>query len=271
METVRFKRIIDVLEQIVERGPQSLSQISNRVSIPTSSTHDLLKAMTLAGMLQMSGKDYELGPSTYRLAFDIQDSFSITNIATSELDKLAHRVGFDVYLAVRSGIHVMYAARFRGNEGLKVTIPLGQSLYCHATAVGKTFAAFDPMLQKSVLAGPLKKITPKTIIDPKALEREFNRIKTHKICISNEESLTGIIGISLPIMSADGRILAASHVSAFKDKMSNSLMKELCFELNEATKQIELLIASSPTTKRSSKIEESRIRNFNSLTSVKNI
>ena len=72
-------------------------------------------------------------------------------------------------------------------------------------------------------------------------------------------------------MSADGRILAASHVSAFKDKMSNSLMKELCFELNEATKQIELLIASSPTTKRSSKIEESRIRNFNSLTSVKNI
>jgi DNA-binding IclR family transcriptional regulator len=127
------------------------------------------------------------------------------------------------------------------------------------------------MLQKSVLAGPLKKITPKTIVDPKALEREFNRIKTHKICISNEESLTGIIGISLPIMSADGRILAASHVSAFKDKMSNSLMKELCFELNEATKQIELLIASSPTTKRSSKIEESRIRNFNSLTSVKNI
>jgi DNA-binding IclR family transcriptional regulator len=271
MEPVRFTRIFEVLELIVERGPQSLSQISNRVKIPTSSTHDLLKAMTLAGMLQVAGKDYELGPTTYRLAFDIQDSFSIINIATPELEKLARQVGFDVYLAVQSGLYVMYAARFRGNEGIKVMIPLGQSLYCHATAAGKTFAAFDPMLQKSILSGPLKKITPKTIIDTKSLEREFNRIKAHKISISNEESFTGIIGISTPITDAAGRIVAATHVSAFKDKLSSARMKELCAELAIATKQIEVLIEAGSSTKRLGKAEETRIRNGYYLTSVKNL
>ena len=72
MESERLKRIFEVLEHVASRGPQSLSQISNRVAIPTSSTHDLLKAMTRAGILQAHGKEYDLGPATYRLAFDGQ-------------------------------------------------------------------------------------------------------------------------------------------------------------------------------------------------------
>ena len=255
MESERLKRIFEVLEQVAARGPQSLSQISNRVSIPTSSTHDLLKAMARAGILQAHGKEYDLGPMTYRLAFDVQDRFSIINIATPELEKLAQLVGFDVYLAVQSGAHVMYAARFRGNEGIKVMIPLGQSLYGHATAAGKIFAAFDSELQKTILAGSRKKITPKTITDPKALEREFMRIKSRRISISNEESFEGIIGISTPITGIDGRIIAATHISAFKGKLDSVRMKKLCAELGKSTLRIEEVIAGGPNMKQFNKVE----------------
>ena len=257
MESERLKRIFAVLEQVAARGPQSLSQISNRVSIPTSSTHDLLKAMTQAGILQEHGKEYDLGPMTYRLAFDVQDRFSIISIATGELEKLAHLVGFDVYIAVQSGVHIMYAARFRGNEGIKVMIPLGQSLYVHATAAGKIFGAYNLELQKTVLSGRLKKITPKTITDPRALEREFMRIKKHRISISNEESFEGIIGISTPIIGSDGRIIAATHISAFKSSLDSVRMKQLCAELGKATLRIEKLIAEGPQIKQFTKIPPS--------------
>lgn len=246
MESERLKRIFEVLEYLVANGPRSLSQISNRVSIPISSTHDLLKGMTKARLLQASGKDYDLGPVAYRLAFDVQDCFSIIKVATPELEKLAQLVGFDVYLAVQSGIHVMYAARFKGNESIKIMIPLGQSLYAHATAAGKIFAAFDPELQKTILNGSRKKITPKTITDSKALEREFLRIKTRRISISNEESLEGIIGISTPITGADGRIVAATHISAFKGNLDSVAMKKLCSELGKATIRIEKLFSAGP-------------------------
>lgn len=255
MESERLKRIFEVLEQVAARGPQSLSQISNRVSIPTSSTHDLLKAMTRAGILQVHGKEYDLGPVTYRLAFDVQDRFSIINIATPELEKLAQLVGFDVYLAVQSGVHVMYAARFRGNEGIKVMIPLGKSLYGHATAAGKIFAAFDPELQKIILSGPRKKITPKTITDQKALEREFIRIKSRRISISNEESFEGIIGIATPITGIDGRVIAAAHISAFKGKLDSARMKKLCTELGKATLRIEESIEVGPNINQITKSE----------------
>jgi IclR family acetate operon transcriptional repressor len=257
MESERLKRIFEVLEHVASRGPQSLSQISNRVAIPTSSTYDLLKAMTRAGILQAHGKEYDLGPATYRLAFDVQDRFSIINIAAQELEKLAQLVGFDVYLAVQSGAHVMYAARFRGNERIKVMIPLGQSLYGHATAAGKIFAAFDPELQKTILNGALKKITPKTITDPKALEREFMRIKSRRISISNEESIEGIIGISTPITGIDGRVIAATHISAFKGKLDSVRMKKLCSELGKATLQIEESIAAGPQITQFTKSEPS--------------
>ncbi|MBI3428513.1 MAG: IclR family transcriptional regulator [Actinobacteria bacterium] len=244
MESARLKRIFEVLEQVADRGPQSLSQISNRAGIPTSSTHDLLKAMARAGILQVSGKDYDLGPITYRLAFDVQDRFSIINVATPELERLAQLVGFDVYLAVQSGSHVMYAARFRGNEEIKVVIPLGQTLYRHSTAAGKIFVAFDPELRKLVLSSPRKRVTPRTITDAKALERELNRIKSRRISISNEESFEGIIGIATPIAGSDGRIVAAAHISAFKGSLDSARMKKVCSELGKATLRIEESLAT---------------------------
>ena len=270
MESIRFRRIFGVIALIVERGPQSLSQISNRISIPTSSTHDLLKAMSLAGILRASGKDYELGPMTYKMAFDIQGSFSIVNVASPELEKLAEQIGFDVYLAVQSGLHVMYAARFRGKEGAKILFPLGNTLYRHATAAGKTFAAFDPIIQKSVLSSPLKKLTPKTIVDPKCLEIEFTRIKKHRISVSNEESFTGIMGLSTPIIGADGRIVAATHISAFKVELNSVRIKELCAVLAVATKKIEGLIEAGSGTEHKVKVEK-LIRDSNYLKIVKSL
>jgi len=244
MESSRLKRIFEVLEQVAARGPQSLSQISNRISVPTSSMHDLLKAMVRAGMLQASGKDYDLGPLSYRLAFDVQERFSIINVATPELERLAQQVGFDVYLAVQSGSHVMYAARFRGNQEIKVVIPLGQTLYRHATAAGKIFAAFDPELRKLVLSSPRKKVTSRTITDAKALERELNLIKSRRISISNEEAYEGIIGICTPITGIDGRIIAAAHISGFKGRLDSARMKKVCTELGKSTLRIEEALAS---------------------------
>lgn len=243
LESDRLKRIFSVLERLTAHGPQTLTEVSTALSLPVSSTHDLLKAMIKAGMAESTKKGYDIGPATARLSFKVQDRFDMVKVAAPELEKLVERVGFDVYLAIRTGNQVMYAARFRGRQGVNIDIPLGLPLYRHATAVGKLFAAFDREIRQELLANPRAKLTPQTRTDAQALERDLTRIRSRGISVSREEAVAGIIGIATPIHNATNRIVGAAHISALKNTLAGGRLQDVCIELQKTTVAIEHLLA----------------------------
>lgn len=243
MDSERLARMFEVLQDISARGPRTLTQIAKDLSIPTSSAHDLLKAMAQANILQNSGRGYDLGQRTYRLAFDVQDRFEIINLAGPLMENLAELVGFDVYLAVRTGHQVMYAAKFHGRSEVKVEIPLGRPLYRHATSAGKLFAAFDADIRQSVLDNPKVQLTARTLTDNAMLMRDLSNIRKKSLSFSNEEAVEGIIGIATPIMNSDGRIIAAAHISALKGALEPERMNLVCAELGKTTSHIQSLLA----------------------------
>lgn len=242
MNPDRFSRTFDVLDLLVLRPDGlRLTEISQTLGAPVSSTHNLLQTMVAAEVATVSDDlRYMIGPRIVRLGIRIINSIEVRSAARRHLEKLAQTVGNDVYLAVKSGNRVVYVDRFVGSQPVTVNIRLGESLALHATAVGKLFAALVPEMQKRVLTRPLPKATAYTITDAAELTKEFEKIRAEGSSVSQEESFEGIVGMAVPVYNDAGDLLAAIHVSALSAGLTEERVKHVIEEASTVARLIEL-------------------------------
>lgn len=225
----RYTRTFDVLDLLVARpGGMTVTEISKRLGLPISSSHNLLQRMAAAEVVNVTEDlRYSLGPRAVRLGIRIVDSLEVRATARPHLQELARATGEDIYLAVPLGRRVTYVDRAPGSRPVTVDIRLGQSLFLHATAVGKLFSALDETTRRRLLSEPRPVLTEHTLTGAAELEAELARIRERGAAVSREEAITGITGLAVPIRDAHGTAVAAIHISALRAWMSPEVEQEL--------------------------------------------
>lgn len=245
----KVERVVRVLDHVLgqhERGA-SLSAVAESLDGPLSSTHDLLRSMVAAGLLQVDAqKLYRTGPAFMRLAVAAVEQVDVVAAARPHLRQLVQEIGHDVYLAIRIGDDVTYVERFAGLQRAGLDIRLGDPVPLHSSAVGKLFAALSPDLAERALSGDLVALTPRTITSPESLRRELQVIRDREFALSIEETITGIIGFAAPVLDRDQRLVAAVHVSAFKDNLMNSDMADITRAASECAGVVRAALTSQP-------------------------
>jgi DNA-binding IclR family transcriptional regulator len=189
---------------------------------------------------------YSIGPRAVRLAIRTVDGLEVRNVARRYLEELARGTGEDVYLAVRIGRRVVYVERVPGTRTVTVGIRLGQSLYLHATSVGKLFAAHHPQLHQQLLSGPRPRLTERTLVDRADLERELADIRANGYSVSREEAIPGIIGLATPVYDAYGTLTAAIHVSVLLAHLAPGQEKDILDAARNAAALIEAELGRQP-------------------------
>lgn len=225
----RYSRTFDVLELLVGRSDgMTVTEISKRLGLPISSSHNLLQRMVTAEVANVTADlRYSIGPRAVRLGIRIVDGLEVRTLARRHLQDLARTTGEDVYLAVRLGRRVTYVDRMPGSHPVSVDIRLGQSLFLHATSVGKLFAAYEPPLRRRLLNEPRPVLTEHTLTEPAVLEAELDRIAERGYSLSREEAIIGVVGLAAPIRDAYGGVVAAIHISALRMRMTPELEASL--------------------------------------------
>ena len=225
----RYSRTFDVLELLVGRSDgMTVTEISKRLGLPISSSHNLLQRMVTAEVANVTADlRYSIGPRAVRLGIRIVDGLEVRSLARRHLQELARTTGEDVYLAVRLGRRVTYVDRMPGSHPVSVDIRLGQSLFLHATSVGKLFAAYEGPLRRRLLTEPRPVLTEHTLTEPAELEAELGRIAEQGYSLSREEAIIGVVGLAAPIRDAYGAVVAAIHISALRMRMTPELEASL--------------------------------------------
>lgn len=218
----RFSRTFDVLDLLVGHPEgMTLTEIVKRLDLPTSSAHNLLRRMVAADVVGMTEDlRYSIGPRAIRFGIRVVDRLEVRAAARPVLVELARETGEDVYLAVRLGDQVSYVDRVAGTRPVSVNIRFGQSIYLHATSVGKLFAAHVPQLRERLFTEPRPRLTPNTLTSVEELEAELDAIVTTGIAFSREEAIPGISGLAVPVHDISGAIVAAIHISALTAQLS---------------------------------------------------
>lgn len=223
MNPARLDRALAVLGYLAaHHDGRSLSHLATDLSLPMSSTHDLLQALIEIDAVRLaSPRTYALGPRAVSLGLSIAESVDLRKVARPFLRELTEEIGENVYLALRTGDDVVYADRYEASQLLSVTIKLGGGRPLHGSAVGKLLAAFDPGLESKVLSSSrLEPFTPYTLVNRERLRAEYAAVRERGYSVSDGESVEGIIGLATPIVDADRAVVAAVHVSAPRGRLS---------------------------------------------------
>jgi IclR family transcriptional regulator, acetate operon repressor len=239
----RLTRIFDVVDQLASHGPLTVTQLSSRLGLPLSSTHDLVKAMVDARVLHGSGRTYSLGPRAVRAALNVLDSVALPRVAAHHLDLLVQRIGYDVYLAMATGTRVVYVSRHPGRQRINLDIPLGRSLQLHCTAVGKLFAAHRPDVYRAMVDRDRPAPTPHTRTTQVQLDRDMAAIRSRGFSLSRGESIRGVLGLATPVRAPDGSLVAAVHVSALRNALPASEIPGVVAAMHETSSAIEAELA----------------------------
>ena len=246
MNPDRYLRTFDVLNLLVKhKEGLRLTEIKEALNLPVSSVHNMLQTMVTAEVATVSDDlRYSIGPRAVSLALRTLQSLNIRTVSRRFLQDLVKAIGDDVYLAVRVGKRVFYADRCLGTQRISLDIRLGEPLFLHSTATGKLYAAYDSKLGNQALAGKLPRMTPTTITEPQALEREFLLIRSQGFAKSDGESVEGIVGYAVPILDSKGDIVAAIHASVLAQRATKAHERRLLGATKECADQIQRQIGS---------------------------
>ncbi len=246
MNPDRYLRTFDVLNLLVKhKEGLRLTEIKEALDLPVSSVHNMLQTMVTAEVATVSDDlRYSIGPRAVSLALRTLQSLNIRTVSRRFLQDLVKAIGDDVYLAVRVGKRVFYADRCLGTQRISLDIRLGEPLFLHSTATGKLYAAYDSKLGNQALAGKLPRMTPTTITEPQALEREFLLIRSQGFAKSDGESVEGIVGYAVPILDSKGDIVAAIHASVLAQRATKAHERRLLGATKECADQIQRQIGS---------------------------
>lgn len=128
---------------------------------------------------------------------------------------------------------------------IEIGVRAGSELALHGSAQGKVALAFGhPTLREQLRKRRLEAITPKTIVDQHALDREIDLVRQQGYAVAPEETLAGINAVAVPIFSRAGVIAASLAIVASIQYLPADPPSEILTSLADVAKQIEILLCN---------------------------
>ncbi len=214
--TVVSERALLILEVIAKsEEPLSLNELMTHIGLPKATTHRFTSLLERLGFVQrtMDGKRYEIGYRLSELAIDaMRHSFQLAP-RRAILSALVAELKETCNITMLDGMELIYLDRVESDWPLQIRLKTGSRVPLHCTASGKLFLSLaPPSLRSALRAQPLKKYTPRTIVDYAALETELDKIRKTQIGIDNEEFIEGMTAIAIPVFDSKKNICATIAV-----------------------------------------------------------
>ncbi|UMG94149.1 IclR family transcriptional regulator [Nocardioides sp. TF02-7] len=188
----------------------TLAELVRRSGLHKATTHRLAGELVRHRLLDRTEGGYRLSGGLFELGMRASVERSLLELAMPFLQDLYERTHETVHLGVREGHHVVYVAKIGGHRQARAPSRTGGRMSLHCTGIGKALLAHsNPRLRAEVLAGPLPRRTPHTIVAPGLLERQLRAAVEEGVAFEREESALGIACVAAPVL-LDGHELAAA-------------------------------------------------------------
>lgn len=240
-------RGLDILECFVTEGSAlTLAEISRSVGLTTPTTHRLLKALALRGMVVDDGnRRYSLGPAVMRLALAVMNRANdLIAIGGPTLERLRALTNETVSLHTILGDERVCIAELVSPEPIRMESGVGHVHPLFAGAAGKVLIAWDDE-QISRLPPKLPKLGPSTIATRAELETELAHVRSRGYATSVNELVVGASSIAVPIFDSSGSVAAAINIAGPAERWNAARIAKLAPAVLEEARRLMQLLASS--------------------------
>jgi len=192
-----------------DRVSLGVTEVAQELGIHKSTVSRLMAALEQRGFVRRVGERFVPGLELARLARAADPVTPIVERALPVMERLASATGEAVTLGVPRGGQVDYVAQRDGGHIVGVADWTNRSTTIHASASGKVLLAYAGIR----LPETLERHTPKTIVDPSALERDLDRTRLRGYAQIRDELEVGLTAVAAPVFDRTGSCVAALAVS----------------------------------------------------------
>jgi len=205
-------RTLDLFEVFARvQGPLSLTELSNLLGSPASSTHALVKTLRQRGYVYVLEDRKLIFPTKRILAVSelIAKSDPIIEIFHPEMKKLLEATDETIILGKRQGDYVTYLEVMESSRTIRYSAKPGDIKPLHSSAIGKAMlsALSDPELLAIMRRVGLKKVTDATVTTIDALLEEIKLSRSKNLFITRGENVPDVMAMAVCIK------LGNEHVS----------------------------------------------------------
>jgi IclR family transcriptional regulator, KDG regulon repressor len=214
-------RILECLEE--GDGGLSLAEVTARAGVIKTSSFRILYTLARMGYVQKdeeAGK-YTLTLQTANLGRKVFKDIGLARVARPHMTDLRDRFQETVNLAVLRDGEFLYIDILESAHSFRMVAEIGARAPLHASAVGKSIAAFLPEVDvQQLLAGrTLERLTPNTITNRSRLGNELAQVRKQGYSLDREEAEIGASCIAAPILNAQRQPVGAISVSGPTPRM----------------------------------------------------
>ncbi len=212
-------RLLMLLEAVAQAGvPVTPSTVNDKLGLPKPTIHRLFATAEAEGFLQrdIDGRSYSPGRRMRQLAINTLSSERVRTVRLSVLNALARKVGETCNIAIPERDGMYYLDRVETQWPLRIQMPIGTEVPFHCTASGKMYLStlrsdhLDRFLRNYVLV----KKTDRTITTPQDLHDELGRCRKQGYATDDEEFMSGMTAIAVPILDERGRLMSTLSIHA---------------------------------------------------------
>jgi IclR family transcriptional regulator, acetate operon repressor len=223
-------RALEILKLLGSEPEMRVTDLARRLEVHKSTVFRLLATLQEHGLVDQnpSTERYRLGYGLVRLAGSVVAELDLARTARGVLEELALRTGETVNLAILQGDQVVNIDQIAAPNLVVNVNWVGKQTPLHATSNGKVLLARLPEDERRrLLSRTLPRLTPRTITDPRILEKQLRRVVEEGYAFTLEELEVGLNAVAAPVFAADGRVLAAVSVAGPAYRVTPQRLTEL--------------------------------------------
>jgi DNA-binding IclR family transcriptional regulator len=225
--------------------PATATQIAEALGVHPGTSRRLLNRLVADGWLSTSGGHRKVYAPTLRivaLAANLAERDPLGMLARPIVTRLHEGTGLAAHLSrpsYRSALCLVHRA-----GGPDARPQLRELVPAHAAAAGKVLLAHRDPWRASVLSAPLDAITPRTITEPAAVEREALLTRERGYAVEDGELDIGVRGVAVPVRAPDGGVFASLALSGAGSELELDAFEERARSLRAGADDLERALAA---------------------------
>lgn len=225
--------------------PVGISEISKDMGLPKTTVFRILNSLEEWDAVECKGGlGYTLGCFLIKLGKSAGQNTSLIDICSPHMERIAKQIEENLNLSIEyeNAMLSIYTTNLSSLVLSPKSIPISP-LYC--SSLGKIALAYldEERFKAYFKRQDLRRRTSYTLITQSELEKECVKIRKEGFAIDNQEYEEGLYCISVPILNAEGKLIASMGASGAYIRMVNKQDKILEL-LQEARKSIEIYTES---------------------------